>query len=326
MHPPKNTTGDEPQRNSYARVLGSATAGVSELLLFHPVDTVAKRLMSNQTVAVTGQPVAQAVEALNKVVFKEASQMGTVRKYLSLFPGLGFGAGYKILQRVYKFGGQPFVRDYITRTHSERFERAFGQRRAKSMMEATAGSIIGVGEIALLPLDVLKIKAQTNPESLAGRGVVDIFAKEGRGLYRGAGWTAARNAPGSFALFGGASVMKEYVFQLERPGDATLFQTFCASIAGAVSSITVAAPLDVIKVRVQNRPFDSPESGMVIVRKLLATEGPGAFFKGLTPKIIVVGPKLIFSFTVAQRLISFLERSWDPNSDLNVAKRKNSSA
>lgn len=90
-------------------------------------------------------------------------------------------------------------------------------------------------KIALLPLDQLKIKAQTNPESLAGRGVVDIFAKEGRGLYRGAGWTAARNAPGSFALFGGASVVKEYMFRLERPGDATLFQAFVASIAGAVS-------------------------------------------------------------------------------------------
>lgn len=56
-----------PQRNSYARVLGSATAGVSELLLFHPVDTVAKRLMSNQTVAVKGQPAAEALAALNKV-------------------------------------------------------------------------------------------------------------------------------------------------------------------------------------------------------------------------------------------------------------------
>lgn len=54
-------------RNSYARVLGSATAGVSELLLFHPVDTVAKRLMSNQTVAVKGQPTAEAMAALNKV-------------------------------------------------------------------------------------------------------------------------------------------------------------------------------------------------------------------------------------------------------------------
>ncbi|CAN0320093.1 unnamed protein product [Ectocarpus fasciculatus] len=101
---------------------------------------------------------------------------------------------------------------------------------------------------------------------------------------------------------------------------------FVRVFANATNSITVAAPLDVIKVRVQNRPFDSPESGMAIVRKLLATEGPGAFFKGLTPKIIVVGPKLIFSFTVAQRLISFLEHSWDPNSALNVAKRKNSSA
>ncbi|CAM9681343.1 unnamed protein product, partial [Hapterophycus canaliculatus] len=130
---------------------------------------------------------------------------------------------------------KPFVRDYIKRNHSERFERAFGSRRAHSMMEATAGSIIGVGEIALLPLDVLKIKAQTNPASLAGRGVVEIFSKEGMGLYRGAGWTAARNAPGSFALFGGASAVKEYVFRLERPADATLFQTFCASVAGAVA-------------------------------------------------------------------------------------------
>lgn len=48
-----------------------------------------------------------------------------------------------------------------------------------------------------------------------------------------------------------------------------------------VNSITVAAPLDVIKTRIQNRPFDSPESGFTIVRSLLATEGPTAFFKGL---------------------------------------------
>jgi Mitochondrial carrier protein len=50
--------------------------------------------------------------------------------------------------------------------------------------------------------------------------------------------------------------------------------------ATATYSITVAAPLDVIKTRVQNRPFDSPESGMSVVRNILAHEGPGAFFKG----------------------------------------------
>lgn len=32
----------------YARLLGSGSAGVFELLVFHPVDTVSKRLMSNQ--------------------------------------------------------------------------------------------------------------------------------------------------------------------------------------------------------------------------------------------------------------------------------------
>lgn len=61
-------------------------------------------------------------------------------------------------------------------------------------------SIIGIGEIVLLPLDVLKIKRQTNPEAFRGRGVFRIVADEGMGLYRGAGWTAARNAPGSFAV------------------------------------------------------------------------------------------------------------------------------
>lgn len=89
--------------------------------------------------------------------------------------------------------------------------------------------------MALLPLDGLKVKAQANPRSLAGRGALEILTSEGRGLYRGAAWTAARNAPGSFALFGGASLVKEHMFLLDRPENATLFQTFVASVAGAVS-------------------------------------------------------------------------------------------
>jgi hypothetical protein len=67
-------------------------------------------------------------------------------------------------------------------------------------MHATAGSLIGIGEIVILPLDVLKIKRQTNPEAFRGRGLFKIIADEGFGLYRGWGWTAARNAPGSFAV------------------------------------------------------------------------------------------------------------------------------
>jgi len=110
--------------------------------------------------------------------------------------------------------------------------------------------------VVLLPLDALKVKAQTAPEQLKGRGIF---------------------------------------------GDAI------ASCIGATASITVAQPLDVIKTRIQNRPFDSPESGGTIFKRLIKNEGMGGLFKGLTPKLIVVGPKLVFSFTVAQQVISYFE-------------------
>lgn len=62
-------------------------------------------------------------------------------------------------------------------------------------------------------------------------------------------WTAGRNAPGSFALFGANAWVHHSVFHLDDPRKATFAQNFVASIAGGVASITVAAPLDTIKVR-----------------------------------------------------------------------------
>jgi hypothetical protein len=164
-------------------------------------------------------------------------------------------------------------------------------------------SLIGIGEIVLLPLDVLKIKRQTNPEAFRGRGLFKIIADEGMGLYRGAGWTAARNAPGSFALFGGSAFAKEYIYKLSDYNAASWGQNFVASVCGASASLVVSAPLDVIKTRIQNRNFEHPESGFKIVSKMLKHEGPTSFFKGLTPKLLMTGPKLVFSFWLAQTLI-----------------------
>jgi hypothetical protein len=45
-------------------------------------------------------------------------------------------------------------------------------------------SLVGIGEVLLLPLDVLKIIKQTNPESVQGRSVMSIFIGEGRNLSR----------------------------------------------------------------------------------------------------------------------------------------------
>jgi len=118
----------------------------------------------------------------------------------------------------------------------------------------------------------------------------------------------ARNAPGSFALFGASAVTKEYLLNIPDPHKATWTQNFIASIAGAIASITIAAPLDTIKTRIQNANFERRVSGFVVVRDLVRDEGGMAFFKGLTPKIMVVGPKLVFSYTLAQTLIPFFAR------------------
>lgn len=71
----------------------------------------------------------------------------------------------------------------------------------------------------------------------------------------------------------------------------------------------MAQPLDVIKTRIQKDAFaETQQSGFVIVGNLLKNEGPGAFFKGFAPKLLVVGPKLIFSFTIAQQLMGFFSK------------------
>lgn len=289
------------RQSGLARVLGSASAGICEIGVFHPVDTISKRLMSNTTKVTNAS-------ALNSVIFREHAQEAFSKRFFTLFPGLGYAAVYKILQRVYKYGGQPFVNEKLSSSFKATYEDAFGTKTGKALLSASAGSLIGIGEVVLLPLDVLKIKRQTNPEAFKGRGFVKIIKDEGFGLYRGWGWTMARNAPGSFALFGGNAFAKEYILGLKDYNSATWGQNFVSSIVGASASLIVSAPLDVIKTRIQNKNFENPEGGFTILKNMVKNEGITAFFKGLTPKLLTTGPKLVFSFALAQSLIPAFDK------------------
>ena len=43
------------------------------------------------------------------------------------------------MQRIYKYGGQPFVRDYLAKNYGDKFDDAFGKGTGKAIMHATAG-------------------------------------------------------------------------------------------------------------------------------------------------------------------------------------------
>ncbi|KAJ9472989.1 Mitochondrial GTP/GDP carrier protein 1 [Diplonema papillatum] len=292
MSPPSSSTSSS--QTAFGRFAGAGCAGVAELLIFHPVDTVAKRLMNSK--------VEFNSSNARQLLFQEHANAGVLKKYGSLFPGIGYGAVYKILQRVYKFGGQPYVKEFM--------QKAIGKPGKESktqsfLLNGLSGSVMGAGEVVLLPFDVMKIKAQTNPE-YRKMTMSAVMKQEGMQLYAGWQWTMARNVPGSFALFGGNALAKE-MMGLADHRDATLLQTSLSSLAGSVSSIIVACPLDVVKTRIQSGSFGK-EGGVSIIKTIMKEEGPGAFFKGSIPKVVTVGPKLIFSFTVAQYLMAMWER------------------
>lgn len=57
------------------------------------------------------------------------------------------------------------MKDKLTASYGTEFESRFG-RNGKTLISAVSGSLIGIGEVFLLPLDALKVKAQTAPEQL----------------------------------------------------------------------------------------------------------------------------------------------------------------
>ncbi|KAG9655359.1 hypothetical protein KCU76_g20317, partial [Aureobasidium melanogenum] len=118
------------KESTAARVLGAGSAGIAELAVFHPVDTIAKRLMSNQG-KISG------MTQFNSVIFKDKATAPFGTRFFSLFPGLGYAAAYKVMQRVYKYGGQPFMRDYLAKNHGDFFDSTFGKGNGKAIMHAT---------------------------------------------------------------------------------------------------------------------------------------------------------------------------------------------
>lgn len=285
---------NQKKSQSFARFAGSGIAGFCELTLFHPVDTIAKRLMNSKE--------EFTKENYNRILFQKSADKGPLKKYYSLFGGFGYGALYKVSQRIYKFGGQPVLNDFLQRTVFKPTDGKEMTKTAKFWSNAISGAVMGAGEVMLLPFDVMKIKSQTNPEVIK-MGMSGLIKQEGiAGLYAGATFTAARNICGSFMLFGVNSYVKSSI--VPQNGEKPSFlQLAISSTAGSVSSILVACPLDVVMTRIQSGSH-SGMSGMTIIKSMYKQEGLGGFFKGAVPKVAVVGPKLIFSFTLAQYLIN----------------------
>jgi len=140
-----------------------------------------------------------------------------------------------------------------------------------------------------------------------------VFKQEGLvNLYAGWQWTMIRNVPGSFSLFGVNALVRDCLIK-KSPKEMSFMETSISSTAGSLASIIVACPFDVIKTRIQSGRFEGMEGkgltkGALIAKNIVKEEGFGGFFKGVVPKCSTVGPKLVFSFTIAQYLMNAFQK------------------
>ena len=288
-------------------------AGLTEIAIFHPFDTVSKRFMSYENRVVASHPLVTLKNARN-VVFAGIPQDAPLgAKLWHLYPGSKWAVMYKVSQRVMKFAGQPYMKDFLDKGNMGNALRGtLGDAKGKMALEATAGCLVGVSEVVLLPLDRMKVLSQTNKGAIANRSIISIFRQEGvASMYAGLCTTASRNAVGTFLLFGGTAVTKHHLFKLEDYRQANFTENLVSSTVGASLGVLCTSPADVVKTRIQNKNFGEKTSGLRLFLKICHTEGPSAFFKGIIPKVATTAPRLVLAFTLTEYFTKVLRSGQD---------------
>ncbi|MDR3478972.1 MAG: MC/SLC25 family protein [Gammaproteobacteria bacterium] len=288
----------------YAPYLAGATGAVIETVTLHGFDTAAKRLQKNkgklfswhgvmsfgsmsgisQSWQVLQSNGRSNVAALNQVIFREQASASLAKRWVSLYPGVGVGAGYKVIQRAYKLGCQSKLQAYLESQHQ--FADHFGKYK-KDWLAGISGAMVGAGEVFLLPLDILKVKMQTRGATDQPKSFLTVWRQENP--YKGISVTVPRNMIGSFSFFGVRQVMKSNGVDKD-----------IANAAGTVVSIVVPAPFDVIKTRMQAGSV--PMRARDAFRMTFKEEGFSALFKGAIAKVMTQGPKVFVCFAVAERV------------------------
>ncbi|KAJ5120621.1 Mitochondrial substrate/solute carrier [Penicillium bovifimosum] len=165
---------------------------------------------------------------------------------------------------------------------------------------AQAGLFGGSSLLALKDILSLRHAApSTTASGTAQRGYGQVI----RELYRGAGITIAREIPFTVLQFTMWESMKEaygkrYLRSAETASSIVETQipastsAMFGSVAGAIAA-GLTTPLDVIKTRVMlARRGDGGVEAPVRVKEIvrgIAREGPGAFWRGITPRVTWIG-------------------------------------
>eukprot|EP00656_Telonema_subtile_P001862 TRINITY_DN10809_c0_g1_i1.p1 TRINITY_DN10809_c0_g1~~TRINITY_DN10809_c0_g1_i1.p1 ORF type:complete len:325 (+),score=53.25 TRINITY_DN10809_c0_g1_i1:122-1096(+) len=163
---------------------------------------------------------------------------------------------------------------------------------------ATSGSIT---KTATAPLERIKILSQVNksklPPSLFAVGAEAVRTEGVRSLWKGNFTNCLRVIPQYSLKFGVYDFINELVKDPNNPdAPSTLPQKMTAGAMSGVVTILVCHPLQVLRTRL-SLPGNHYNGVVDGVRKIISTEGPLSFYRGLTPTILSGTPYISLQLT-----------------------------
>ncbi|XP_040172502.1 calcium-binding mitochondrial carrier protein Aralar1 isoform X4 [Anopheles arabiensis] len=297
--------------STYRFTLGSVAGAVGATAVY-PIDLVKTRMQNQRTGSFIGEVAYRnSWDCCKKVIRHE----GFLGLYRGLVPQLMGVAPEKAI----KLTVNDFVRDKLTDK----------QGNIPRWGEVLAGACAGGSQVIFTnPLEIVKIRLQVAGEIAGGAKVraLSVVRELGLfGLYKGARACLLRDVPFS-AIYFPMYAHTKAAFADEEGYNHPLTLLAAGAIAG-IPAASLVTPADVIKTRLQvvARSGQTTYSGVMdAARKIMAEEGPRAFWKGTVARVFRSSPQFgvtLVTYELLQRML-YVDFGGSRPAGSDVAKAK----
>ncbi|KAM6157696.1 putative mitochondrial transporter UCP3 isoform 1-T1 [Rhynchocyon petersi] len=281
------------------KFLGAGTAACFADLLTFPLDTAKVRLQIQGENQATPAARSTRYRGVVGTILTMVRTEGPRSPYNGLVAGLQRQMSFASI----RIGLYDSVKQFYTPKGSDHSSVA-----TRILAGCTTGAM---AVTCAQPTDVVKVRFQASIHLGTGgdrkyNGTMDAYrsiAKEEgiRGLWKGTLPNITRNAIVNCAEMVTYDIIKEKLLDNQLLTDNFPCHFISAFGAGFCATV-VASPVDVVKTRYMNSPPDRYRSPLDCMLKMMAQEGPKAFYKGFTPSFLRLGAWNVVMFVSYEQL------------------------
>ncbi|KAH9822233.1 mitochondrial carrier domain-containing protein [Melampsora americana] len=280
-------------------LIAGGTAGFAEACVCHPLDTIKVRMQ-----------LSRSKQGRGRGFIKTGVMIAQKESFAGLYKGLGAVISGIVPKMSIRFASFEAYKGWLA-------DKQTGKVSSSAIFLSGLGAGTTEAVAIVCPMEVVKIRLQAQMHSMsdpldipkyrnAGHALYLILKEEGpRTLYRGVALTALRQATNQAANFTAYTELKALCQRIPT-------QTMALGlISGAVGPFT-NAPIDTIKTRIQKSTATQGETAWtrlkVVSSEMFVQEGPKAFYKGITPRVMRVAPGQAVVFTVYEKMKGIIEK------------------